>query len=37
MSNLEQIIRERAHQLWVESGSEHGRAQPKKRTTPIPQ
>ncbi|MCK1744468.1 DUF2934 domain-containing protein [Bradyrhizobium sp. 139] len=27
MSNLEQIIRERAYQLWVESGCEHGKAE----------
>lgn len=27
MSNLEQIIRERAYQVWVESGCEHGKAE----------
>ncbi|UPK35141.1 DUF2934 domain-containing protein [Bradyrhizobium sp. 186] len=27
MSDLEQIIRERAYQLWIESGCEHGKAE----------
>jgi hypothetical protein len=27
MSDLEQNIRERAYQLWVESGCEHGKAE----------
>ncbi|WP_158537619.1 DUF2934 domain-containing protein [Bradyrhizobium sp. MOS003] len=27
MSDLEQAIRERAYQLWMESGAEHGHAE----------
>jgi hypothetical protein len=27
MSDLEQAIRERAYQLWIESGAEHGHAE----------
>ena len=27
MNSIEQTIRERAYQLWVESGFEHGRAE----------